>query len=103
MSLPDDAIVQLDCIHIRPVVRSPPAAHSFLRAERDPKIARSTSYVARLTAVTSRVECRLAQETGVRRLHEYPQAWYRRRYDRKTQLYLCEDLGRSTVEDRLIA
>lgn len=103
MSLPDDAIVQFDCIHIRPVVRSPPAARSFLRAERDPKIARSTSDVARFTAVTSRVERRLAQETGVRRLHEYPQAWYRRRYDRKTQLCLCEDLGRSIVEDRLIA
>ena len=77
LSLPDHSITQLDCIHIRPVMRSLPAARLVLRAERGPKIARSTSYVARFTAIAGRVVCCLAQETCVRRLHEYPQARYR--------------------------
>ena len=103
VSSPDDAIVQLDRLHIRPIIRSLPALHLILRAERDSKIARSTSYVARFTAVTSRVKCCLAQEPGVRRLHEYPQAGYCSRYYRKAKFCLRENLSRSIVEDQLIA
>ena len=53
LSLPDHSITQLDCIHIRPVMRPLLACRLILREERYSKIARPTSYVARSAAVTS--------------------------------------------------
>jgi hypothetical protein len=103
MGFPDNSIVQFDCIHVRPIVSSLLAIRLILREERSLEIPRPAPYIARPTAFTSRVECRLAQEARVRRLHEYTQAGYCSRYDRKAKFSLCENLGRSIIEDRLVA